>query len=66
MAPNAKDNLKGPTIEEGAILGANSTLSPGITIHAHALVGSASNVTKDVDAKSVAYGHPARVQGKRL
>lgn len=66
LAPNAKENLKGPVIEEDAIIGANSTLSPGIVIHSQALVGSASNVTKDIDAKSVAYGHPARVQGRRL
>jgi acetyltransferase-like isoleucine patch superfamily enzyme len=65
MAPDAKEKLKGPTIEEGAIIGANATLSPGVTVQKHALVGSAANVTKDIEAKTVAYGHPARPQGRR-
>lgn len=66
LAPDAKKNLKGPTLETGAIVGANSTLSPGVVIGAGSLVGSGSNVTKDVPAKSISYGNPAQVQKERL
>lgn len=65
LAPNAKENLQGPIIEAGAVIGANSTLSPGVHIKTGALVGSGSNVTKNIPADSVAYGNPAMVQRKK-
>ncbi|MBX2989396.1 MAG: hypothetical protein KF802_16025 [Bdellovibrionaceae bacterium] len=65
LSPDAKNNLKGPTLEEGAIIGANSTLSPAVVIGAGTLVGSASNVTRDLPAGVVAYGHPARPAKER-
>ncbi len=65
MAANAKETLKGPTIEAGAIIGANSTISPGVVIESGALIGSASNVTKNISADQVAYGHPAQEKRKR-
>lgn len=58
--PETKHNLKGPTIHESAVIGANSTISPAVEVGAGALVGSGSNVTKNVEAKSVAVGNPAR------
>lgn len=65
LHPDAKNNLKGPTLEEGAIIGANSTLSPGVQIGTGTLVGSSSNVTKDLPAHVVAFGQPAEAKGKR-
>lgn len=65
LSADAKKNLKGPTLEKGAIVGANSTLSPAVTIGENALVGSGSNVTKDVPAGTVAYGEAARPKGAR-
>jgi acetyltransferase-like isoleucine patch superfamily enzyme len=65
MSPDAKENLQGPIIEAGAIIGANSTVSPGVTVAEKALVGSGSNVTKNIDANSIAYGHPARSKRQR-
>jgi len=53
--------MKGPIIKEGAQIGANVTLLPFITIGEGSLVGGGSVVTKDVPARSVVYGNPARV-----
>jgi acetyltransferase-like isoleucine patch superfamily enzyme len=64
MSLDAKKNLKGPTLNSGAIIGANSTLSPGITIGEGALIGSGSNVSQDVSAKSVVYGTKAEEKRK--
>ncbi|MCB0129605.1 MAG: N-acetyltransferase [Caldilineaceae bacterium] len=51
----------GPTIKQGARIGVNVTILPGVTIGEHALVGAGSVVTKDVPANAVVYGNPARV-----
>ena len=56
-----KDRLIGAHIEEGAIIGANAVLLPGVRIGAHALVGAGSVVTKDVAPGMVVAGNPARV-----
>jgi acetyltransferase-like isoleucine patch superfamily enzyme len=56
-----KDRLIGAHIEEGAIIGANAVLLPGIRIGARALVGAGSVVTKDVAPGMVVAGNPARV-----
>lgn len=65
LSADAKKKLEGPIIEAGAIIGANSTISPGVVIASNALVGSASNVTKNIKADQVAYGHPAIEKRKR-
>jgi UDP-2-acetamido-3-amino-2,3-dideoxy-glucuronate N-acetyltransferase len=49
------------TIHNGASIGANSTLLPGITIGEMAMVGAGAVVTKDVPPKAVVVGNPARV-----
>ena len=48
-------------VEEGATIGANATILPGITIGAGAMVGAGAVVTKDVPAKTLVLGNPARV-----
>jgi len=53
--------LKGPTIKQGAKIGANSTIMPGITIGEGAIVAAGSVVTKDVPPYKVVMGVPARV-----
>lgn len=50
----------GPTIKQGARIGVNVTILPGVTIGEYALVGAGSVVTKDVPAYTVAYGNPTR------
>ena len=47
----------------GASLGANSTILPGITIGAHAMVGAGSVVTRDVPVNAIVVGNPARITG---
>ena len=52
--------LKGPEIKKGARIGANATLLPGIVIGEGAVVAAGAVVTKDVAAKTVVAGVPAR------
>jgi acetyltransferase-like isoleucine patch superfamily enzyme len=58
--PNGGNNLKGPTIEDYASIGANVTILPGIKIGSGALVAAGSVVTKDVPSHKLAIGAPAR------
>jgi acetyltransferase-like isoleucine patch superfamily enzyme len=51
----------GVTIRNGASVGANATLLPGITIGEKALVGAGAVVTKDVPARAVVVGNPAKI-----
>ena len=60
QCPKVKDCLKGPTIEEGVKIGANSTLLPGVVIGKNSLVGAGSVVVKDVPSATVVAGNPAR------
>ena len=60
LCPKVKECLKGPTIFEGAIIGANATLLPSVMIGRKALVGAASLVTKDVAPLTVVAGNPAK------
>lgn len=60
-SPTVKDELKGAHLKKGAIIGANSTLLPGIIVEENALIGAGSVVTKNVDAGMVVAGNPARV-----
>lgn len=46
-------------VKEGASIGANSTICPGVTIGEHAMIGAGSVVTKDVPANTLWYGNPA-------
>ncbi len=57
--------LKGATIEDGAIVGANAVLIAGVRVGEGAVIAAGSVVTKDVPPKSVVAGVPAKVIGKR-
>lgn len=59
-SPNAKEQLKGPVVEESAKIGANATILPAVHIGRNALIGAGSVVTKDVDDNAVVAGNPAR------
>ena len=52
---------KGVTMKKGARIGANVTVLPGITINEDALVAAGSVVTRDVPARKIVLGSPARV-----
>jgi acetyltransferase-like isoleucine patch superfamily enzyme len=53
--------IKGPTIRRGARVGGGAVLCPGIEIGEEAYVGAGAVVTKDVAARTVVVGNPARV-----
>lgn len=53
--------FNGVTIHNGASIGANATLLPGITIGEKAMVGAGAVVTKDVPNRAVVVGNPAKV-----
>lgn len=46
---------------EGASIGANATILPGIKIGKNAMVGAGAVVTRDVPPNTVVFGNPARV-----
>ncbi|MFO8101147.1 MAG: DapH/DapD/GlmU-related protein [Dehalococcoidia bacterium] len=52
--------LEGPTIKNGARVGANSTILPGITVGEKAVIGSGAVVTRDVVPGTIVAGNPAR------
>lgn len=48
-------------VKTGAAIGSNATILPGITIGEWSLVGAGSVVTKDVPARTIVAGNPAKV-----
>lgn len=60
--PTGKPELKGPVLEDYAVIGANATILPGITIGRGSAVAAASVVTKDVPPGFLAIGSPARLR----
>lgn len=61
LFPGVKENLIGPTIKEGARIGANATILPGLVIGKNSLVGAGAVVVRDVPDGSVVAGNPAKV-----
>jgi maltose O-acetyltransferase len=55
-----ESNPRSITIEEGAWLGARSTVLPGVTIGHGAIVAAGAIVTKDVPPNTLVAGVPAR------
>ena len=53
-----------PCVRRGARVGGGSILCPGTTVGENALVGAGSVVTKDVPARAIVVGNPARVMGQ--
>jgi len=51
------------TIQHHASIGANATIIGGITIGEFALIGAGSVVTKNVPARALVYGNPAKQHG---
>jgi acetyltransferase-like isoleucine patch superfamily enzyme len=54
-------NIKGPTIRRGARVGGGAILCPNIEIGEDAFIGAGAVVTKDVAARTVVVGNPARL-----
>ena len=63
LAPSRRGDLHPApvTIGNNVWIGANVTILPGVTIGDDAVIAAASVVTKDVPAKALVVGSPARV-----
>lgn len=48
---------------QGASIGANATILPGLTIGSHAMVGAGAVVTRNVPPYAIVYGNPACISG---
>ena len=51
-------------VRKGASIGANATILPGIELGEYCMVGAGAVVTKNVPAKSIVVGNPARIVGE--
>ena len=64
LLPRSKEypeSFSGITLKNGASIGANATILPGVTIGERAMVGAGAVVTKDVPDYAVVVGNPAKV-----
>lgn len=61
QSPGVKERLLGVEVSDGARIGANATVLPGVRLGARCLVGAGSVVTKDVDPETIVAGNPAVV-----
>ena len=50
-------------VQQGASIGANATILPGLTIGAHSMIGAGAVVTRSVPQGAIVYGNPARIVG---
>ena len=48
-------------VSEGASIGANATILPGVIIGKNSMVGAGAVVTKNVPAASIVFGNPAKI-----
>ncbi|SAA25287.1 UDP-3-O-(3-hydroxymyristoyl) glucosamine N-acyltransferase [Enterobacter hormaechei] len=51
-------------VKEGASIGANATILPGVTLGKKCMIGAGAVVTKNVPDYTVVYGNPAKIMGK--
>ena len=63
---NVKAELQEARVKQNAIIGANSTLLPGVVIDEDALVGAGSVVTKHVKRGTVVIGNPAHMIKRKV
>ena len=54
------ENVRGPIIEDGVMIGSGAQLLPAVVVGTGAIVGSGSIVTKNVEAYTLVIGMPAR------
>jgi putative colanic acid biosynthesis acetyltransferase WcaF len=52
-------------LEDGAWVGAQALVCPGVTLASHAVLAAGSVATEDIPAYSIAQGNPATVKRTR-
>jgi len=57
------DRIPQTIVEQGASLGANCTILPGVRIGRHAMIGAGTVVTADVPPFAIVMGNPSRITG---
>lgn len=50
-------------VRQGASIGANATVLPGLTIGRNAVIGAGAVVTRDVPPNAIVVGNPSRISG---
>jgi acetyltransferase-like isoleucine patch superfamily enzyme len=55
-----KDEVRGPKVEDGAMIGGGASLLPGVVVGQRAVVAAGAVVTRDVGPGAVVVGVPAR------
>jgi acetyltransferase-like isoleucine patch superfamily enzyme len=55
-----EEEVRGPTVEDGAMIGGGASLLPGVVVGRGAIVASGAVVTRDVEAGTTVRGVPAR------
>lgn len=58
-----KSRLKKTTVKEGASIGANTTVLPGVVIGKYAFIGAGSLINKNVPNNTLWFGKPATQRG---
>ncbi|MCX7019011.1 MAG: acyltransferase [Candidatus Sumerlaeota bacterium] len=61
LCPVLPKCIRGPVIGRGAKIGAHATVLPSVTVGDMAMVAAGAVVTRDVPARMVAAGNPARI-----
>ena len=57
------ENFLETAVEDGASIGANATILPGLRIGSKSMVGAGAVVTRDVPPNAIVVGNPARING---
>lgn len=58
-----RDGVRRTVVHQGASIGANATILPGVEIGAHAVVGAGAVVTRSIPPNAIVAGNPARITG---
>jgi len=58
-----EERLEKTIVEDGASIGANSTIIAGVKIGKHAMIGAGAVITKNVPDYALVFGNPGRIKG---